>query len=93
MAQRWLIHGSGGHGRSLADAIATHGDRVGGVLGAVAGDQQNGVLNHAAVVPELAGDAQLATRCLLRAERDRVRAERARIRAEEDRTRAADVAA
>jgi len=28
MAQRWLILGAGGHGRSAADAIAAHGDRV-----------------------------------------------------------------
>ena len=55
-------------------------------LGAVALDQQIGVLLLAALVPALVGDAELATRCRLRAERDRVRAA-------EDRARAADEAA
>ena len=32
MAQRWLILGAGGHGRSVADAIAAQGDRVVGFL-------------------------------------------------------------
>ena len=32
MAQRWLIHGAGGHGRSVADAIAASGDYVVGFL-------------------------------------------------------------
>ena len=32
MAQRWLILGSGGHGRSVADAIRAHGDAVLGFL-------------------------------------------------------------
>jgi len=69
-------------------------------IGAVALNQQIGVLLILALVPALLGVdevfsegvAQLATRCRLRAERDRVRAERARIRAEEDRARAADEA-
>jgi hypothetical protein len=54
-------------------------------LGAIALNQQVGVLLLLALVPPLVGDAELATRCRLRAERDR-------IRAEEDRARAADVA-
>jgi hypothetical protein len=69
-------------------------------LGAVALDQQIGVLLLAALVPALIGDAELATRCRLRAERDRVRSERDRVRAErarvreaQDRARAADEAA
>ncbi len=62
-------------------------------IGAVALNQQIGVLLLAALVPPLVGDAQLATRCRLRAERDRVRSERARIREAEDRSRAADEAA
>ena len=49
-------------------------------LGAVALNQQIGVLLLAALVPPLLGDAQLATRCRLRAERDRVRSERDRVR-------------
>ena len=32
MAQRWLILGAGGHGRSVADAIAANGDHVVGFL-------------------------------------------------------------
>lgn len=32
MAQRWLILGAGGHGRSVADAIAANGDYVVGFL-------------------------------------------------------------
>ena len=32
MAQRWLILGAGGHGRSVADAIAASGDHVVGHL-------------------------------------------------------------
>ena len=32
MAQRWLILGAGGHGRSVADAIAASGDYVVGFL-------------------------------------------------------------
>ncbi len=48
-------------------------------VGAVALNQQAGVLLLLALVPPLVGDAQLATRCRLRAERDRVRSERARI--------------
>ena len=32
MAQRWLILGAGGHGRSVADAIAANGDQVVGFL-------------------------------------------------------------
>ena len=32
MAQRWLILGAGGHGRSVADAIAVNGDHVVGFL-------------------------------------------------------------
>ena len=32
MAQRWLILGAGGHGRSVCDAIAAHGDHVVGFL-------------------------------------------------------------
>jgi hypothetical protein len=43
-------------------------------LGAIALNQQIGVLLLAALVPALVGDAQLATRCRLRAERDRARA-------------------
>jgi hypothetical protein len=43
-------------------------------LGAIALDQQVGVLLLAALVPALVGDAQLATRCRLRAERDREQA-------------------
>ena len=73
-------------------------------IGAVALNQQIGVLLLFALVPPLLGDAKLATRCRLRAERDRVReAEEAarergraaeeRRRAEEDRSRAADEAA
>ena len=45
-------------------------------IGAVALNQQIGVLLLFALVPPLLGDAQLATRCRLRAERDRVRSER-----------------
>ena len=55
-------------------------------LGAIAVNQQIGVLLLLALVPPLFGDAELATRCRLRAERDRVRAE-------EDRAQAADEAA
>ena len=55
-------------------------------IGAVALNQQIGVLLLAALVTPLVGDAQLATRCRLRAERDRVRSQR-------DRARAADEAA
>jgi len=62
-------------------------------LGAVALDQQIGVLLLLALVPALAGDAELATRCRLRAEIDRVQAERDRVREAEDRARAADEAA
>ena len=62
-------------------------------IGAVALNQQIGVLLLAALVPPLVGDAQLATRCRLRAERDRVRSERDRVREAEDRSRAADEAA
>ncbi len=62
-------------------------------IGAVALNQQIGVLLLVALVPPLLGDAELATRCRLRAERDRVRSERARIREAEDRARAADEAA
>ena len=70
-------------------------------LGAVALDQQIGVLLLFALVPPLLGVdavfsegvAQLATRCRLRAERDRVRSERDRVREAEDRARAADEAA
>lgn len=62
-------------------------------LGAVALDQQIGVLLLSALVPELFGDAELATRCRLRPERDRVQAERDRVREAEDRARAADEAA
>ena len=32
MAQRWLILGAGGHGRSVCDAIAAAGDYVVGYL-------------------------------------------------------------
>jgi FlaA1/EpsC-like NDP-sugar epimerase len=32
MAQRWLILGAGGYGRSVADAIATNGEQVVGFL-------------------------------------------------------------
>jgi len=32
MPQRWLILGAGGHGRSVADAIAASGDHVVGFL-------------------------------------------------------------
>ncbi|MCP9926187.1 hypothetical protein KBY79_13325 [Synechococcus lacustris C3-12m-Tous] len=32
MAQRWLILGAGGHGRSVCDAITAGGDRVVGFL-------------------------------------------------------------
>lgn len=32
MAQRWLILGAGGHGRSVADAIAANGDHEVGFL-------------------------------------------------------------
>ncbi len=32
MVQRWLILGAGGHGRSVADAIAANGDQVVGFL-------------------------------------------------------------
>lgn len=32
MAHRWLILGSGGHGRSVADAIRAQGDAVVGFL-------------------------------------------------------------
>jgi hypothetical protein len=45
-------------------------------LGSVALNQQVGVLLLLALVPPLFGDAELATRCRLRAERDRVRAAR-----------------
>jgi len=62
-------------------------------IGAVALDQQIGVLLLLALVPALVGDAQLATRCRLRAERDRIRAEGDRVREAEDRARAADEAA
>ena len=53
-------------------------------LGAIALDQQIGVLLLAALVPALVGDAQLATRCRLRAERDRVRKAEDRARAEDE---------
>jgi len=33
MAHRWLILGTGGHGRSVADAIAANGDQVVGFFG------------------------------------------------------------
>ncbi|WP_254996457.1 hypothetical protein [Cyanobium sp. Aljojuca 7D2] len=55
-------------------------------IGAVALNQQVGVLLLVALVPPLLGDAELATRCRLRAERDRVREA-------EDRARASDEAA
>jgi hypothetical protein len=55
-------------------------------LGAIALNQQIGVLLLLALVPALVGDAELATRCRLRAERDRVQEA-------EDRARAADEAA
>lgn len=32
MAQRWLILGAGGHGRSVCDAIAASGDHLVGYL-------------------------------------------------------------
>ena len=51
-------------------------------LGAIALNQQIGVLLLLALVPALFGDAELATRRRLRAERDRVRSERDRIQAE-----------
>jgi hypothetical protein len=54
-------------------------------LGTIALNQQIGVLLLLALVPALVGDAELATRCRLRAERDRVREA-------EDRAQAADVA-
>ena len=62
-------------------------------IGAVALNQQIGVLLLFALVPPLLGDAQLATRCRLRAERDRVRSQRDRVREAEDRARAANEAA
>jgi hypothetical protein len=45
MAQRWLILGAGGHGRSVADAIAPHGDQVVGFLddGQPVGTLVNGI--------------------------------------------------
>ena len=55
-------------------------------LGAIALNQQVGVLLLLALVPALVGDAELATRCRLRAERDRVQEA-------EDRAQAADEAA
>ena len=61
-------------------------------LGAVALDQQIGVLLLLALVPPLVGDAQLATRCRLRAERDRVQAAEDRVREAKDRARAEDEA-
>jgi len=44
MAQRWLILGAGGHGRSVCDAIAANGDYVVGFLddGLPAGTPVNG---------------------------------------------------
>jgi hypothetical protein len=62
-------------------------------LGAVAFDQQIGVLLLAALVPALFGDAELATRYRLRTERDRIQAERDRVLEAEERARAADEAA
>jgi hypothetical protein len=62
-------------------------------LGAVALDQQIGVLLLAALVPALFGDAELATRYRLRTERDRIQAERDRVLEAEERARAADEAA
>ena len=56
-------------------------------IGAVALNQQIGVLLLAALVPPLVGDAQLATRCRLRAERDRVRSQRDRVREAEEAAR------
>ena len=53
-------------------------------LGNVSLEQQIGVLLLAALVPALVGDAQLETRCRLRAERDRFLAERARVRAADE---------
>ena len=50
------------------------------VSGTVALDQQIGVLLLVALVPALFGDAELATRRRLRAERDRVQAQRDRVR-------------
>ena len=56
-------------------------------IGAVALNQQIGVLLLFALVPPLLGDAQLATRCRLRAERDRVRSQRDRVREAEEAAR------